>query len=86
VEGFTALLIDGTDFQAAESEMIRQLAQRYPKTRSIALMDFPRIEDRHHLESETILLLSKPINVEDLFEKISQENRKQLPHELIREH
>ena len=51
VEGFQAILADGTDFRGAEFETFREIAARYPQTKRIALMDFPRIEDRRRLEA-----------------------------------
>jgi hypothetical protein len=71
VEGFSAILIEGTDFQAAELDALRQIAERYPQTRRIAIMDFPRIEDRRRLlQAGAAAVFSKPVNVEDLFEDV----------------
>jgi CheY-like chemotaxis protein len=73
VEGFKAILADGTDFQGAEFETFREIAARYPQTKRIALMDFPRIEDRCRLEeSGAVAVLSKPLNVEDLVVVLGQ--------------
>jgi hypothetical protein len=69
VAGFSAILIDGTDFLEVEFSTLQQIAERYPQARRIALMDFPRIEDRHRLlEAGCAAVFSKPLNVEDLFE------------------
>ena len=71
VEGFSAILVDGTDFQAAEFDALRQIAERFPQTSRIALMDFPRIEDRRRLlQAGAAAVFSKPINLEDLFHEI----------------
>ena len=69
--GFSAILIEGTDFQAAEFDALRQIAKRYPQARRIAIMDFPRIEDRRRLlEAGAAAVFSKPINIADLVEEI----------------
>jgi hypothetical protein len=69
VEGLTAILIDGTDFGVIETAMLRQLSERYSQARRIALMDFPRIEDRERLlRAGADAVISKPVSVEDLFE------------------
>ena len=72
-EGFVAIVIDGTDFQRAELETLRRIAARYPQTRRIALMDFPRIEDRRRLlAAGAAAVLSKPIGVEELFDAVEK--------------
>jgi CheY-like chemotaxis protein len=71
VEGFSAILVDGTDFHAAEFEDLRQIALRYPQALRIAIMDFPRIEDHRRLyEAGAAAVFSKPLSVEDLFEEV----------------
>jgi hypothetical protein len=73
VDGLKAILADGTDFRGAEFDSFREIAARYPQTKRIALMDFPRIEDRRRLiEFGAAAVLSKPLNVEDLFEELGQ--------------
>lgn len=69
VEGLTAILIDGTDFGDAEMTTLRRLSERYSQARRVALMDFPRIEDRERvLRAGADAVISKPVSVEDLFE------------------
>jgi CheY-like chemotaxis protein len=73
VEGLKAILADGTDFQRTEIETLREIAVRYPQTKWIALMDFPRIEDRRRLlDSGAATVLSKPFSVEDLAAELEQ--------------
>jgi hypothetical protein len=73
VEGLAAILIDGTDFGDAEMATLRQLSERYSQARCIALMDFPRIEDRRCLlQAGAAAVLSKPLNVEDLIMEIEE--------------
>jgi hypothetical protein len=68
-EGFLTILIDGTDFQGAEFDAFRKIAASYPQTRRIALMDFPRIEDRRRLlQAGAAAVVSKPLCVEDLLD------------------
>jgi hypothetical protein len=69
VEGLSAILFDGTDFGESEVETLRQIAERYPHARRIAIMDFPRIEDRRRLlQAGAVAVVSKPLNVEDLMD------------------
>jgi CheY-like chemotaxis protein len=71
VAGFAAILLDGTDFRGSEFDTLRQIAERYPRAKQIALMDFPRIEDRRRLlEAGVEAVLSKPISAEDLFVEV----------------
>ncbi len=73
VEGFAAILLDGTDFRGAEFNALRQIAERYPRTQLIALLDFPRIEDRRRLlEAGAAAVFSKPISAEDLFLEVER--------------
>ena len=70
-EGFSALLVEGTDFHGTELEFFQEIVVRYPQARRIAIMDFPRIEDRRRLfQAGAAAVLSKPLSVEDLYEEI----------------
>jgi hypothetical protein len=71
VDGLSAIIFDGTDFQGNEIETFREIAIRYPQAKRIVLMDFPRIEDRRRLrDSGAAAVLSKPFSVEDMFEEM----------------
>jgi hypothetical protein len=73
VEGFSAILLEGTDFRGMEFQNLREITKRYPQARRIAIMDFPRIEDHHRLrQAGAAAVLSKPFSVEDLFEELER--------------
>jgi CheY-like chemotaxis protein len=73
VDGLQAILADGTDFRGAEFETFLAISTRYPRTKRIALMDFPRVEDlRRLLEAGAAAVLSKPVSVEDLLAELGQ--------------
>jgi hypothetical protein len=70
-EGLSTILFDGTDFRGAEFDALQKLVLRYPNSRRIALMDFPRIEDRDRLiKAGAVTVISKPMNVEELYEAV----------------
>jgi CheY-like chemotaxis protein len=71
VEGLSTILFDGTDFRGTEFDALQKLIARYPDTRRIVLMDFPRVEDHDRLiKAGAVTVLSKPIHVEELYEVV----------------
>ena len=74
IDGRLSILVDGTDFRGAELVALRELAARYPQSRPIALMDFPRLEDRRRLlDAGAAAVLSKPLDVEELLARLDVE-------------
>jgi CheY-like chemotaxis protein len=73
IDGLQTILADGTDFRGVEFETFLAISARYPRTKRIALMDFPRVEDRRRLlEAGAAAVLSKPVIVEDLLAELGQ--------------
>ncbi len=68
VQGATAAVFDGTDGSGNEwAELARTVTMLHP-TPVIALLAFPRIEDRRRaLSAGAAAIISKPLLVEDLF-------------------
>jgi len=66
-----AAIFDATDGCGAESERLRRLVGAVRPARVIALMDFPRAEDRDRLlDAGATAVLSKPFLIEDLYETL----------------
>jgi len=62
------VLFDATDGRGEELEHLRRLNAWVPRPAIVALVDFPRVEDRDRLRSAGAdAVLSKPLLVEDLF-------------------
>lgn len=67
VEGATAVIFDGSDCRAEEVDELRRLADTLGPAPIIALLDFPRIEDRRRaLSAGASTVISKPLQLDDL--------------------
>ena len=72
-EEVTAAIFDGNECRGEEAESLRQLAAALGPVPIIALLDFPRIDDRNRaLGAGAHAVLSKPVLIEDLFWQIEQ--------------
>jgi hypothetical protein len=68
VEGATAAVFDGSDCRGEELRQLEYLAATLRQVPTIALLDFPRIEDRDRaLAAGAAAVVSKPLDLEDLF-------------------
>jgi CheY-like chemotaxis protein len=68
VEGLAAAIFDGDQCRGDEVQSLRDLAAALRPVPIIALLDFPRVEDRDRaLAAGARAVLSKPLLVEDLF-------------------
>ena len=68
VEGAAAAIIDGGGFCDEEYEELRDLAAAVQPAPVIAILAFPRVEDRRRaLSAGAAAVLSKPLAVDDLF-------------------
>ena len=73
VEGATAAVFDGDDCRGHEAESLKSLAAALGPVPIIALLHFPRIDDRDRaLAAGAKAVLSKPFLVEDLFWQIER--------------
>ena len=73
VEGATAAVFDGDDCRGHEAESLKSLAAALGPVPIIALLHFPRIDDRDRaLAAGAKAVLSKPFLVEDLFWQIDR--------------
>jgi hypothetical protein len=71
VQGVTAGIFDGTDFQDEELDRLRRFSATVAPAPVIALADFPRVEDQQRiLGAGAATMLSKPMTVEDLWWQI----------------
>jgi len=78
VEGATAAIFDGDDCRGDEAESLEHLAAALGPVPIIALMDFPRIDDRSRaLAAGAKAVVSKPFLIEDLFWQIDRLVRNQ---------
>ena len=67
------VLFDATDGRGEELEHLRRLNAWVPRPAIVALVDFPRVEDRDRLlAAGADAVLSKPLLVEDLFWQLDQ--------------
>ncbi len=67
VEGATAAIFDGSDGRKKEVDQLRRLARVLHPAPTIALLDFPRIEDRRRaLAAGAAAVISKPLQLNDL--------------------
>ena len=67
-EDATAVIFDAADEVEAELEDLRQLARAVPGVPVIAVLGFPRVEDRDRaLSAGAATVLSKPLFLHDLF-------------------
>lgn len=68
IEGATAAIFDGTDLSEEECNDLNRLAATLHPTPVIALLAFPRIDDRQRtMLAGAAAVLSKPLLVDDLF-------------------
>lgn len=75
-EGATAAIFDGDDLREDEYRELRQLTASVHPAPVIALLAFPRVEDRRRAASAgAAAVLSKPLAVEDLFWELDKEGR-----------
>jgi len=73
VEGATAAIFDGNECRAEEIEAIERLARSLDQIPIIALLDFPRVDDRNRaLAAGARAVLSKPLRIDDLFWQIDR--------------
>jgi CheY-like chemotaxis protein len=68
VEDVTAAIFDGNECRGEEIESLRELAETVGPVPIVALLDFPRVEDRNRaLAAGAAAVLSKPLLIDDLF-------------------
>jgi CheY-like chemotaxis protein len=73
VEGATAAIFDGSDCRGQELRQLEHLAAMLRPAPIIALLDFPRIEDRNRaLAAGASAVVSKPLHLDDLFWQLDQ--------------
>jgi len=76
VEGATAVLFDACEMGERECEELQRLANSVQPTPVVALLGFPRVEDRRRaLASGAKQVLSKPLLLNDLWETIEGSGR-----------
>ncbi len=69
VEGATAALFDASEIGECQCDELRRLADAVQPAPVVALLGFPRAEDRRRaLTSGAAAVLSKPLALDDLFE------------------
>ena len=67
VAGVAAALFDGSDLRGPEGDQLQQLAAALRPAPVVALLDFPRVEDRDRAVSlGAAAVLSKPLHLGDL--------------------
>jgi hypothetical protein len=67
VTGATGGIFDATDLGPLEAEQLARMARHLGRTPIVALLDFPRVEDRDRaLACGAAAVLSKPLVLEDL--------------------
>ncbi len=72
-EGVTAAIFDGNECRGEERSSLEQLAAALGPAPIVALLDFPRIEDRDRgLAAGAKAVLSKPFLIDDLFWQIDR--------------
>jgi DNA-binding NarL/FixJ family response regulator len=68
VEGAAVAIFDGSDCRGEELRQLEHLAATLRPAPTIALLDFPRIEDSNRaLAAGAAAVVSKPLDLEDLF-------------------
>jgi CheY-like chemotaxis protein len=73
VEGATAAIFDAHECRGEELTSLEQLAATLAPIPIVALLDFPRVEDRQRaLAAGAAAVLSKPVWIEDLFWQIDR--------------
>jgi len=66
-QGAKAVVFDATDCEGEEARELDALASALPKVPILALMDFPRLEDRHRaIAHGATAVLAKPLLLDDL--------------------
>ncbi|NQT15230.1 MAG: hypothetical protein HQ582_20910 [Planctomycetes bacterium] len=69
----TAAIFDGNECRGEEAQSLRRLADALGSAPIIALLEFPRVDDRARaLAGGARAVLSKPLLIEDLFWQIDQ--------------
>jgi DNA-binding NarL/FixJ family response regulator len=64
-------IFDATDLGPQERDALKKMAAGLHPARVIAMLSFPRVEDRRRaLSAGAAAVLSKPLGVEDLFEEM----------------
>jgi len=72
VAGAVAILFDGSDASEAECDRLAAIADLYPGTPILGMLDFPRIEDHDRfLSAGASVVLSKPLLPEDLTRQLA---------------
>lgn len=67
VEGATAAIFDGSDCRGEELSQLEHLAATLRPAPTIALLDFPRVEDHHRvMAAGAAAVVSKPLQLDDL--------------------
>jgi CheY-like chemotaxis protein len=68
VEGAAAAIFDGSDCRGQQLSQLEHLAATLRPAPIIALLDFPRVEDRNRaLAAGAAAVVSKPLHLDDLF-------------------
>ncbi len=68
VEGATAAIFDGSDCRDHELGQLKRLAAALRPAPIVALLDFPRVEDRNRaIAAGAAAVVSKPLYLDDLF-------------------
>jgi CheY-like chemotaxis protein len=68
VEGATAAIFDAAELDGAECDELRRFVAAVHPSPAIALLSFPRIDDRRRaLSAGATAVLSKPVAMADLF-------------------
>ena len=71
VAGAAAVIFDAAELAPGQCDALRRLAARMNPAPVIAMLSFPRVEDRDNaLSAGAAAVLSKPVAVEDLFWQI----------------
>jgi CheY-like chemotaxis protein len=74
VAGATAGIFDATDLGLTETAELERMAAHLERPPIIALLDFPRVEDRDRaLQHGATAVLAKPLVVEDLLWQLTQQ-------------
>lgn len=72
-EVLAAAIFDTTECQGQELDQLQGVAMRLSPTPVVALLDFPRVEDRDRaLMAGAAAVLSKPLLIEDLYWQLDQ--------------
>lgn len=73
IEGAAAAIFDGNECRGEELEWLGQFAAAVRPAPIVALLDFPRVDDRNRaLDAGAGAVLSKPLVIDDLFWQIDR--------------